>query len=83
MIAVLFTGPKYCSGPYLQVTLLQESLLQYKDGFFISIHKMNACLHLRKLVNALHPQPLGMQSLYLCLHKLWSVKMQPLTVLTA
>lgn len=49
--------------------------MQYNDDIPISIHKMNAYLHLHELVNALRSHPFGMQSLYLCLQKLLSVKM--------
>lgn len=56
-------------------------LLTSKD-VSLSIHKINAYLHVWKLDDALCPQPLGMRSLhlYLCQHKLLSVKMCLLSV---
>lgn len=59
-------------------------LLTSKD-VSLSFHKINAYLHVRKLDDALCPQPLGMRSshLYLRLHKLLSVKMCLLSVPSA
>lgn len=63
------------------MTAYMLPLLRHNAASSISIHKMNAYLH--KLLIALHPHLLGKQPLYLCLHKLWTVKKQLLSVLNA
>lgn len=66
--------------PGPEVTLLQESVLSYKADFFIS---RSSNKYVSASVLALHSQPLGMEPLHLCLHKLRSVKTQLLNVQTA
>lgn len=66
--------------PGPEVTLLQESVPWYKADFFIP---RSSNKYVSVSVLALHSQPLGMEPLCLCLHKLRSVKTQLLNVQTA